>query len=220
MKKYLKIMLAIILSTGILFSCKKDSTPEPKDYAASIKDKTWSGAFTYTGEKTEYYCVHFNTDNTLLWSQLSGDYAGKWVVNGKALTMTFDANTAQIKADISEDDKLMNIAVSNTGSYIINSGGLIANPNIALDNTVWQGLYNGSPNSLQLSFMPGLKVELRRSNIVDKIYTYQRSASGAVIRFKQGIANPVYPFFCVINSGMEIKGNDTNSFNPFQLTKQ
>lgn len=220
MKKYLSIMLVTLLLTVILCSCKKSISPSPKDYAASIKDKTWSGAFTYTGEKTEYYSVHFNADNTLLWSQLSGDYAGKWAVNDKALTMTFDGNTAQIKADISEDDKLMNIVVSNTGAYIINSGGLIANPNIALDNTVWQGLYNGSPNSLQLSFMPGSKVELRRSNIVDKTYTYQRSASGAVIRFKQGLANPIYPFFCVINSGMEIKGNDTNSFNPFQLAKQ
>ena len=133
MKKYVSTMLVILLLTVTIFSCKKSNGP--KDYNASIKDKTWWGEFAYTGQDAEYYSVHFNVDNSLTWTQWSGDYPGQWTLNGKQLTITFTGNSVEINADISDDDKLMNIS-DNTANSEINSGQLIVNPKISLDNTV------------------------------------------------------------------------------------
>jgi hypothetical protein len=109
MKKYISIIMATLVLVGFITACKKSNSPAPNDTAAYIKDKTWSGALTYTGKTTEYYGVHFNADNTLIWVQLSGEYTGHWAINGKTITMTFDAITAKIVADISVDNKLLNI---------------------------------------------------------------------------------------------------------------
>ena len=85
------MVLVILLVTNILLSCKKsnDSIPTPsiKDYSVSIKDKTWWGTFTINGQKAQYYSVQFNADNSLVWSQLSGDYPGKWTLDGKKLVI-------------------------------------------------------------------------------------------------------------------------------------
>jgi hypothetical protein len=222
MKKYLSIIPATLLLTAILFSCKKSSSSAPppasKDYAESIKNKTWSGALTYTGQTTEYYSVHFNADKTLLWSQMSGDYAGHWAVNDKTLTMTFDANTAQIKAMVTEDNKFSDIS-DNTGYYEINSGELIVNPDLPIDNTIWKGALvpPGNSYSLQLNFMPGLKIEAKGLNTQTVVYA--RSSSGAVIRaYKAGL---VLLYFGIITSAGEMKGSyDGNTYYPWYATKQ
>src|SRR6266542_4422176 len=111
MKKYISTILLTL--TMVMDSCIKSDTP--KDYAVSIKDKTWWGTITYTGKTTEYYSVHFDADSSLLWSQLSGDYAGKWRIANRQLTMTFTGINDVIKADITDDDKLENI--SDNASY-------------------------------------------------------------------------------------------------------
>lgn len=84
MKKHISIAL-VIFCPSLLLSCKKDGA---KDYTASVAEKTWWGVFTYIGKDAEYYSVHFNADKTLSWSQFSGDYTGRWAVNGKELTMS------------------------------------------------------------------------------------------------------------------------------------
>jgi hypothetical protein len=218
MKKHLKIMLVILLSAGSIVGCKKSSTSDSKDATQSIKDKTWWGMITYTGKTTEYYSVHFNTDNTLTWSQLSGDYTGHWIINGTELTLTFDLNTVQIKAGISDDHTLINIT-DNTSIYEINSGGMIIDPAIPLDNTVWKGFYisGGSQLSLQLRFSPGSVIIANYGTLADQKATYIRSSSGSVIRY--GIGG-MYPFFAVISSGNEIKGSSTSSAYPLQVLKQ
>jgi hypothetical protein len=219
MKKYKNIMLVTLLLTVIIVSCKKSSTP--KDYSASIKDKTWWGVITYTGKEAEYYSVHFNANNTLLWSQFSGDYTGKWVINDKELTMTFDVSNAEIKADISDDDKLLNI-IDNTGAFEMNTGQLIINPNIPLDNTEWKGkIITGTPYLVNMSFRPPLKVDIQ----ISYTYTnnsYTRSASGAVIRadIKQVGSSGSSLFFGVIISAGEMKGSEKKSNNQWQATKQ
>ncbi len=180
---YLKISLITLLLIGILFSCKKNSAPEPKDYTASIKDKTWWGELTYTGKATEIYCVHFNSDNTLVWGQLSGDYTGKWRLNSDILTMTFDANTAEITATVTNDDRLANI-LDNTSFYEINSGTKIQNPNTQLlDNTKWKGMVTDVSNTvnplpLEVNFEANQKF---KTNFVStgSTYSYTRSSSGA-----------------------------------------
>jgi hypothetical protein len=218
MKKHLEIITALLFFAGILFSCKKVNTP--KDYTASIKDKTWWGVMTYTSQVFQYYSVHFNADNTLKWSQLSGDYDGQWIINGKQLTITFSVSGVEIKADISDDDKLMNIA-DNTTSYIINSGELIANPNLPLDNTVWKGSISdnsgGTSSALQMSFMPGLKIGLKVGNGMYGPYSYTRSPSDAIIRFQAGVG---YPYFGVVTSGGEMKGSYYSFNHPWQIIKQ
>ena len=110
MKKYITAILITAFLVAIVTGCSKSSSPSPKDYGTLIKDKTWSGAITYTGKTTEYYSVHFNIDNTLTWAQLSGEYTGHWTLDGKKITMTFDDNSVTITADISYDKEWLNIA--------------------------------------------------------------------------------------------------------------
>jgi hypothetical protein len=211
MKKYLRVILAVIFYTSLLLSCKKDSTP--KDYTASVKDKTWWGMLTYTGQTAEYYSVHFNADNTLVWSELSGDFTGHWAITNKQITITF-ASTTQVKADISDDDKLINIT-DNTGYYEINSGQIIANPNITLDNTVWKGTASlTTPTTLR--FKSGLKVEAELGNNVYGSDTYKRSASGEAIESE---LNPGYTLFVIVVSENKIRGADNLGYQ-WQLTKQ
>jgi hypothetical protein len=214
MKKCLKIIPAFFFLAGILFSCKKDHAA--KDYNTSIKGKTWSGEITYTGKITEYYSVHFKADNTLEWSQLSGDYTGHWIIKGKELTMTFDLSPAQITADISDDDKLMNI-IDNTAVFEIISGGMVAKQTLPLDNTVWKGTRTNTSTSttqaFQLSFMPAPTVEIKLANFVLGAYSYSRSASGAAIRIKGG-------YFGVLMPTGEMKGSDSNPAYPWQAIKQ
>ncbi len=214
MKTRLCIILLVLLSTAISFSCKKDSTAAGKDYAASVKDKTWWGMLAYTGKPQEPYSVHFNTGNSLNWSQLPGDNPGHWALDGKALTITFDGNNLEIKADISENDELVNIKDNSTASDII-SGGLIANSsNSSLDNTTWSGTIDyPSTKALQLSFKPGMQVIVNVENIPVKTYTYTRSSSNTVIRISTA-------FFGIIISSSKMKGCIDNAGYIWQLTKQ
>lgn len=218
MKKYLSISLVTLVLTVILFSCKKDSIPTPKDYTASIKDKTWNGELTYTGKPKEYYSVHFNADNTLLWSQLSGDYAGKWVVKDNILTMTFDVNIADIKATITYDNKLTNIT-DNTGYYEINTGEISTNELMQLDDTMWQGpIELGIQKTLQLRFRPGLAVEPKHDNITVGVgsYSYKILAGNGCIRIT---INTGF-VFAVVSANNEMKGSWLKSDYPFTVTKQ
>jgi hypothetical protein len=214
MKKYLSSIPTLLFCAGILFSCKKDSTPTPKDYTASIKDKTWSGAITYTGKTTEYYAVHFKANNTLEWAQLSGIYTGHWIINGKELTLTFDGNTVQITADISDDSTLMNI-IDNTGVYEVNSGRMIADPGLPLDYTVWKGTrtntVTGTILPYEMNFITGSTFQIKLANIVIGTSSYTRS--GATIRAAGG-------FFGTLMSTGEMKGSDTNSAFTWHATKQ
>jgi len=218
MKKYSKVILFTLLSTTVLFSCKKSDSS--KDYVASIKDKTWVGEITYTGDSTQFYSVQFNADFTLLWSQFSGDYPGNWGIDGKQITMTFNGNSAIIRADITDDNKFINTVVSNTNSYIVNSGALLANPNIPLEGTIWKGNgYFSIPTTYpyQMSFLPGSKVEIKINNIVKPLYVYTRSASGSFIRFNVG---SLIKYFGVLTSDNQMKGSYGVTTNPSQVTKQ
>jgi hypothetical protein len=214
MKQCVNRTMLVLMVTAILFSCKKDGNH--KNYKASVKDKTWSGEITYTNKTTEYYSVHFNADNTLEWVQLSGDYTGHWSINDRELTLSFDANTVQIKANISDDDKLVNIT-DNTGAYEINSGHLIANPAMSLDNTLWKGSRANTPNGIietyQIRFLPDNKIEIKVGNTIYSPYSYTRRAAGAAIRAAGG-------FFGVLLSASEIKGSDGNAAFPWQTVKQ
>jgi hypothetical protein len=222
MKKYLRIILVIIFYTALVISCKKDSA---KNYTAAVAEKTWWGVFTYTGKDAEYYSVHFNANNTLVWSQFSGDNTGKWVVNGNELTMTFDISKAEIKATISDDNKLLNIT-DKTGNSVINTCEPIANPNIPLDNTEWKGkMVTGLPYIIEMSFRPPLKLDLQSGSSSGYSYTnntYIRSPSGPVIRAEiKPVSNgPNTRFFGVIISATEMMGSDKNASNQWKATKQ
>jgi hypothetical protein len=217
MKKYLIIILSIVMLLAIVTGCKKSNTPK-KDYTTSIKDKTWSGMITYTGETGEYFSIYFNADNSLIWSQLSGNLLGQWTIDGNHLSMSFSGSTAVIKADISTDDKFSNIS-DNTTSFEVNNGELIAYPNLVLDNTTWKGsIYkNGGAVNQQLNFLPGLKVGIKIGNTSFGPYAYTRSASGAVIRVSLG---GTYPFFGVITSAIGMKGSDGDTDYPWQAIKE
>jgi hypothetical protein len=211
MKKHSLIILFLIL-TVFLYSCKKDNTP--KDYSVFIKEKTWSGMFTYTGKKPEYYSIHFHANNNLTWSELLGDYPGQWLINGKQLVMTFPGISAEIKADISDDNKLLNF-VDNTGNFEVQTGELVVNPNLPLENTVWTGtIRNAVP--FQIRLLPASKIELKVEYTTDGPYPYLRSVSGAVIRSIIGS----FHFFGVVTSANEMKGSHYSYNNTWQVTKQ
>jgi outer membrane protein W len=199
MKKYLSILLVTLLSTIILFGCKKSNTPAASDYSAAVKDKTWWGVFAYTGKSPEYYSLQLNADNTFMWSESAGDYPGKWVLKDRTLTITFNASGSQIKADISTDDKkLINISVNNN-LYVVNSCDLIAHPNIALENTNWVGFTSSAGVIFITKFKPGFLVDVNL-NFTTKTYSYSRSSSGAAFRVIGA------PYFGVLTSDTTMKG--------------
>lgn len=218
MKKHVSIMLVTVLLMCFITSCKKSSVT--KDYTVSVKGKTWWGQLTNAGETIQYYSVYFNGDGSLLWTQRAGSYTGKWVVNNNHLTVDLLTPAVQIKADISDDNILKNIVSNN--STAVNSGEMIANPTIPLDNTVWKGmllLSNGTQETFQLRFLTGSKVETKIGTTTLATSPYTRSVSGAVIQFNVG----AYPYFAVISSDNEMKGHwSTTIYNYFlwQTTKQ
>jgi hypothetical protein len=207
MKKNLTIARVALLSLLVLFSCKKSTTPTPKDYTSSIKNKTWWGMVTNNG-RAEYYSVHFNADNSFKWNQLAGEYDGKWTVSGKQLSLTFPALSIEIKADIGDNDRLMNFTDNNPNS-IMNSGELVENPNIPLDNTLWNGsmVQVGASYTLQIIFTGGAQIGLVVNNTLPPIIgVYARSADGGSIRVN-GIAGVA--FFGVLSAPGEMKGTST-----------
>lgn len=222
MKNNLSILIATLLLIGALIGCSKDNNSSDyipiKDYSASIKNKTWWGVLTYAGKTAEYYSVHFSSDNTLIWSQLSGDYAGTWVINNKSIILKFGGSSSEIKAEISDDDKFLSIS-DNTASYEINNGQLMATANIPLDNTLWKGIVlgAGSVSNLQLNFLPSAKVEFILNNTNYGLFSYVRSPFGGAFRLDTGGG---YYYFGVFISATQLKGSGNSSEFPFQLTKQ
>lgn len=216
MKKCINIILVVLLSMTTTVSCKKDSAP--KDFAAVIKNKTWWGLLTNPGETSQYYCVYFKADGNLTWSQREGDYAATWVVNNNQVTMDFPTLSVQIKADISEDNKLTNIVPNN--SSVVANANLIENPTITLNNTQWNGMLTESGGTLQafqLNFLSGSKVDAKAgSSAIGGVYT--RSESGAVIRFTLG----PYPFFAILTTDKEMRGQWQNfgGYFVWETTKQ
>jgi hypothetical protein len=203
MKKYLSIFLLLLLSAGALISCKKDN--KPKDLRASFADKTWSGSMTYTGLDAEYYSVRFNNDNTLSWSQFSGDYSGTWQLTDHLLTMSFDVSGVEIKAGVSDDQKLSGFVVKNTNSYKINTCAPLNDPNPSLDNTVWEGSLQKSTvtEKYVMSFKPGSQIILDiEGSVLPQTGVYERLKSGGGIR----VSFAVPKFIGVITANKEMRG--------------
>ncbi len=208
MKKLISKILAVLLITVITTGCKKNA--EPKDYSQSIKDKTWWGTLNYTGQSDQFYSVQFNADNSLLWNQMSGETPGHWVLDGKTLKITFSGNSVEIKAGISDDNKLINIS-DNTGNSEIKSGELIVNSGVPLDNSNWIGTGAGG---VQIAFEPAYKFKLFIGASPYGPYIYTRSASGAVIRsVSAGI-------FAIVISNTEMRGSFTSATNALNFVKQ
>ena len=197
---------------AIISGCKKSNDVVPKDYSTSIKDKTWWGELAYTGKTPEYYSVHFNADNTLTWSQFAGDYTGHWVLDKKQLTITFDASSTKIQADISDDNNLVNIS-DNAASSEIKSGEMMATAIVTLDNSSWNGYTQAPTKVLELNFKPGLQTTINLENSTIKTYTYTQSPSNSVIRVGT-------MFFGIVISGSKMKGSINNSVSTWQATKQ
>jgi hypothetical protein len=213
MKIYIGIMLVVLM--GVLPGCKKSNTP--KDYTVFIKDKTWWGMITNPGMAEEYYCIHFNADNTLLWSQFADDYPGQWVINDKRLTMAFATLGVQISADITDDNKLSNIIASNAAK--IGSCQVIEKTDIVIDNTIWKGTLRLGINAYpcQMNFMTGFSVQLTIASTAYAPVIYTRSVFGAVIRFPFLGASKQ---FGIITSGTEMKGSVDSHADLWQTNKQ
>jgi hypothetical protein len=223
MKKHIGIILITLLSTGIFVSCNEDDVS--KDYAASIKDKTWWGELTNAGEGgSQYYSVYFNANNTLVWSQLAGDYGGQWLLDKNKLTLTFTGLDVIMTAEISDDDTWTNITTNTPNK--VNSGELAVNPNMNLDNTLWSGMerpINASgisldTNALQMRFSPNFTYTIRAGEYTAIGFTYEKSPFGGFFRLNK-ISDDRPDYFGVIVSDREIRGTNSDLFT-FQLMKQ
>jgi hypothetical protein len=176
MKKYIGNTPVTILLIALLWSCSKSNGPT--DYASFIKDKTWWGTLTHTGQEMEYYSIHFNSDSSMIWDEALVSLPGHWHVDGKKLTISFQPSSLEITADISDDKKLINIE-DNSGNYEINSGQIIENPNIALENSVWKGtVMLGTQQPAEMDFNANNKVVLTTGTTAYPENPYSRSASG------------------------------------------
>jgi hypothetical protein len=214
MKKHSIIVLVALMISGILFSCKKDSTST--NNTASIKDKTWWGQFFYTAKPIEYYAIHFNSDGSLTWSEYSGDYPGKWSLDGSQLTISFNGTARQFKATISGDNKLVNVINTPANGYSVVSGELVPPVNnTPLENTIWKGSATSATATvaMQMTFKPGFKTELRFGTGVISTYSYTMSAENIVMRIGTG-------FFGIVTSTNEMKGSVDNAGYLWQTVKQ
>ena len=218
MKKYLQTGIIILGVIMISSGCKKDNDSSNNSSAASINNQTWWGLFTYYGDTTEYYSVHFNPDSSLTWNQYLGEYGGKWSLNGNHLTMDFGPGSIVITADITKDNKLTNLKTNNTS--VINSGQLLPNPShVALDGTVWKGVYSdkiGSTYNFEMKFKTGDKVDIDFDGTSEASYSYVRSANGVTIRTSNGDSRE---WFGILMSDTKMEGSERPE-NKWQVTKQ
>ena len=156
----------------------------------------------------------------------------EWTVNGKDLAITFDVSKAAIKAAISDDDQLLNIAGS-TGNFEINTGQLITNTGISLENTLWEGkpVLASGLYAYKMKFIAASKLTIQETYFVPpNVYQsylypdnpYNRSASAAVIRssYNNGGAGASSAFFGIIISASEMRGSIKNYNNQWKATKQ
>jgi hypothetical protein len=223
MKKLTDQVIITMVLIMLLFSCKKENSPAPeapKDHSTAFKNTNWAGEITYTNDSVQYYSIRFKEDKTLIWSQFSGDYPGNWGVTGKQLTMTFTASNAIIRADIGDDDRFSNIAVSNTMAYIVNSGWQVKDTIAALEGTKWLGSCYVSTAlfPFAVAFLPGSKLELTINGYVKPLTNYSISSSGAFIRYNSG--SGAIKNFGVLVSPTEIKGSIGGTSNPWRISKQ
>jgi hypothetical protein len=214
MKKHTSMLLIVVLNAGVFISCKKDNKTKDK----SVAGKTWFGQVTYTYQSPEYYCIHFNDDHSLIWSQFSGDSTGRWLQEGRSLKINFTGNSNEIRAEISDNDTLMNVS-DNSTNFQINSGKLVADPNMSIDNTLWKSIIydksSGISLAMQMSFKPDSKVEIKVGSI-QGLFTYVRYATGGVIRVKY----PTMNIFGIVVSDREIDGSYYGAFDSYEMTRQ
>ncbi len=178
---------------------------------------------TNVGQPSEFYAVYFNADGSLNWSQMAGDYPGKWTLQENKLTLDFPLLSVQIKADLTSDDKFSNI--SSTNSSTINSGQLMNNTPPLLDQTSWKGSRNLNDagtaiQPLQMEFTPGSQVSIRftqGNTTTTTKYGYTATKSGA-IRAASSFSTDVY--FGVFTSAHEMKGSWHKYKFTWQTTKQ
>ena len=214
MKKNILISMAIFLvSVAVFTSCKKDNAK--KDYSSLFKGTVWTGSFNYTGSAVQPVSIEFSDGGQLLWHELSDDYTGTWKLDNNTLTVTFSATSGFI-ADISDDNKLMNIRSVAGSRWVMADGALNTIADESLDLTSWT-----APN-LVLNFKAGNKVDmLLGPSGVTKYLDVSYTRRGKSVRFA---ASSSYKWF-IVNTGKTFyKG--ANSFTgdpvvyPFDLNKK
>jgi hypothetical protein len=220
-KKQFIVITATLLCVVLVVGCKKSTTPDnntPKDYSASVINKTWWGTFSYKGQTDEYYSMHFNADNTLDWDQLLGQYKGFWALDNNRLSITFVGNDTKITAKIGDDNKLSQFS-DNTDFSELKTGQLVENPQIRLDNTVWTGMEKSISDSISVKLEFNEKSQVTStlsSQYYSYISDYSRSSSGGALWVTiEGRDN-----FLVIVSENEMKGTAVSFQFPMHVTKQ
>lgn len=207
MKKLFTTSVLLLLTIAFLSGCKKD---KGTDYAAAIKDKVWVGIFNYKTAPDQFYSIHFKADGSLVFSEFRGDYNGTWKMDGKQLSITIGA---KVSANISEDNKLIDIVNDANNDWELKTGELNSNPDIALVGTTWKGLRVA--DEVIFSFKPGSMVDATRAN--NSMYSGDYTRTGAGVRFGGGSGY----FYVIMPNGKEMKGGYSGmGWEAWVMTKQ
>jgi hypothetical protein len=206
MKKYVNLTLYILMATGCLLSCKKDS--DKKDPAAVFNNTVWTGEFHYTGKTVQPVSIDFKTGGQLAWNELNGEVSANWKVDNGKLTITFPGSNT-VSADITSDDKLTNFQY--TGGLIVDHAELNTTTDESIDNTQWKTL------NLLFTFKAGDKADAALGPTGSVVYSnaiYMRKAKS--IRFSY----PQYKFFNVFINSTSMRGinQPTGDPNIYQYT--
>jgi hypothetical protein len=220
MKKQFSLIPTILIFAILFISCKKETASDsnkPKDYAASIVNKTWWGTFAYKNQTDEYYSMYFNADNTLEWDQFLGKFKGFWVLDSNRLTITFEGNDTKITAKIGEDSTLSHFS-DNTDFSEIKSGQMVGNPKITLDNTTWEGKFKHLEDSISVKLEFKEKSQFLGTFMSTQfiVSDYSSSSSGGALRLSLGGRD----VFLVIVSNTDMYGTIISYIYPIHLTKQ
>ena len=209
MKKNSFLILTIIFVTALNFAgCKKENTA--KGHTALFNNTVWTGEFHYTGQPVQPVSIEFKQGGAFTWYDIQGDFPGSWKIENGQITISFPSGSI-VKADISNDNKLINFQHSTGNGWAIDNAELNTTPDETIENTSWK------TTNILLDFKASNKVNYTVGTLTYSDISYLRKAK--FIRFSAGI----WDYFIIINSSTVMTGvnqpKDDTIVYPFKLGK-
>ncbi|MGY0039297.1 hypothetical protein [Pedobacter sp. NJ-S-72] len=160
MKKHLYTrLLATIMLLVLLAGCKKNNVTPQEDLNFLFTNTVWTGEFKEALRPQEPFSIYFDDIGGFIWQEQRGLYTGKYSINAKTRTISFQFPKGDFTAKI-----LKNQLSEFTGSLIEKplSCELNKQADNNVDNSEWKGLYNevgGNPSLFFYDKNQGLMVD-------------------------------------------------------------
>jgi hypothetical protein len=222
MRRQMRFYTGILILVLFACSCRKSATPEnTKDYSSMIRNRNWWGTITYTGESLKYFSVHFNDDSTLIWDEDRGTFTGHWTLIDRQLIVKFDSSGYRFTANI-ENEKFSYLA-SSSPKFQVNSGQLIKDLNLSIENTTWIGPGYVPEILYVMQFSPEASYKLDDDKYGNTRelghYIILPSGGGLKMQFQTYTGHPYNLSILIFTSGTEMVGS-VEGYKYFTLTKQ